>query len=47
MGKFGAEVRLLEMLTDDSKEATMSLVTAVAQDAKEVFEGLGRMLDSV
>ena len=47
LGKFGAEVRLLEMLAGGGKEAMASSVAAVVRDAKEVFEWLGRMLESV
>ena len=47
MEKFGAEGWLLEMLAGDGKEATASSVAAVVRDAKEVFEWLGRMLESV
>ena len=45
--KFGAPVLLLGMLVGGGKEATASSVAAVVWDAKEVFEWLGRMLESV
>ena len=45
--KFGAEGQPLGMLASGGKEATASSVVAVVRDAMEVFEWLGRMLESV